>query len=92
VVGLTGYRPDLSFLSELALEISPASEGALRLHRAISSVTDCLTVPQVSPRDLATGEPGFHFVGAKAYGRLPTFLLKTGLAQLDAVLDGLEAR
>ena len=45
VVGFTGYRPDLSFLSELALEISPVSEGALRLHRAIAGVTDCLAAP-----------------------------------------------
>lgn len=92
VVGLTGYRPDLSFLSELALEISPVSEGAARLQRAIASVTDCLSLPKVAAEDLATGEPGFHFVGFKAYGRLPTFLLKTGLAQLESILDLLEAR
>src|SRR5206468_1088405 len=45
VVALTGYRPDLSFLNELQLEISPMSEGGARLHRAISNVTDCLSVP-----------------------------------------------
>ena len=92
VVGLTGYRPDLSFLSELALEISPATEGAARLGRAVAGVTDCLSVPKVGPEDLGTGEPGFHFVGIKAYGRLPTFLLQTGIAQLESVLELLEAR
>ena len=92
VVGLTGYRPDLSFLSELALEISPVSEGAARLGRAVSCITDCLSLPKVGPDDLASGEPGFHFVGFKAYGRLPTFLLKTGLAQLESILELLEAR
>ena len=38
-----------------------------------------------------SGEPGFHLVGAKSYGRLPTFLLQTGLAQLETVLDRLAA-
>jgi pyridine nucleotide-disulfide oxidoreductase len=92
VVGLTGYRPDFSFLSELALEVSPASEGALRLTRALSDVTDCLTVPAVAAPDLESGEPGFHLIGSKSYGRLPTFLLQTGLSQIEAVLDGLAGR
>jgi Pyridine nucleotide-disulphide oxidoreductase len=87
VVGFTGYRPDVSFLSELALEISPVTEGALRLHRAIAGITDCLAVPRVREEDLLSGEPGFHLVGVKAYGRLPTFLLRTGHAQLESVLD-----
>jgi hypothetical protein len=92
VVGLTGYRPDHSFLSELALEVSPATEGALRLSRALASVTDCLSVPAVGPEDLASGEPGFHLIGSKSYGRLPTFLLQTGQAQIETVLDGLAGR
>ena len=92
VVGLTGYRPDLSFLSELALEISPVSEGAGRLQRALSNVTDCLSVPKIGAEDLASGEPGFHLVGFKAYGRLPSFLLQSGLAQLESILDGLGSR
>jgi hypothetical protein len=92
VVGFTGYRPDLSFLSELALEVSPVTEGPARLSRALANVTDCLSVPKVEPPDLESGEPGFHLVGAKSYGRLPTFLLKNGLAQLETVLDTLAVR
>jgi thioredoxin reductase len=91
-IALTGYRPDLSLCSELAVEVSPATEGAARLARALANVTDCLSVPAVSAADLASGEPGFHLVGAKSYGRLPTFLLKTGLQQLETVLDGLGRR
>jgi thioredoxin reductase len=87
IAAFTGYRPDVSFLSELALEISPVSEGAHRLHRAISGVADCLTPPRVREEDLLSGEPGFHLVGFKAYGRVPTFLLQTGHAQLESVLD-----
>jgi hypothetical protein len=89
VLGFTGYRPDLSFLSELALEVSPATEGALGVARALAGITDCLAVPKVRPADLDSGEPGFHLVGAKSYGRLPTFLLRNGLDQLETILDGL---
>jgi thioredoxin reductase len=89
VLGFTGYRPDLSFLSELALEVSPASEGALGVARALAGVTDCLAVPKVHAADLESGEPGFHLVGAKSYGRLPTFLLRNGLDQLETILDRL---
>jgi thioredoxin reductase len=91
LVWLTGYRPDLAPLSELPLEISPASEGALRLQRALGDVTDCLSVPKVRPEDLASGEPRFHLVGAKSYGRARTFLLQTGYAHLETVLDTLFA-
>lgn len=89
VIALTGYRPDLTFLSELALEISPVTEGSARLARALSSVTDCLAVPRVAAGDLASGEPGFHLIGAKSYGRSRTFLLRTGIEQLATILDGL---
>lgn len=92
VVGLTGYRPDVSLSSELAVEVSPVTEGAARLARALASVTDCLSVPAVAPADLESGEPRFHLAGAKSYGRLPTFLLRTGLQQLETILDGLAER
>jgi hypothetical protein len=89
VIALTGYRPDLSFLSELALDIAPASEGSARLARALSSVTDCLSVPAVPPAALASGEDRFHLIGAKSYGRVSTFLLQTGHAQVETLLDAL---
>jgi thioredoxin reductase len=92
IVSLTGYRPDLSFLSELSIEISPVSEGADRLHRALAHVADCLSVPKLGPKDLASGEPGFHLVGIKSYGRLPTFLLKNGIAQLESMIAALRSR
>ena len=91
VVGLTGFRPDLSFVSELALEISPATEGSARLSRALANVTDCLSVPAVPAADLYSGEPGFYLLGAKSYGRSRTFLLRTGLAHLEAILPAVES-
>lgn len=89
VVALTGYRPAADYASELALEISPVSEGGARLYRAISKVTDCLCVPKVAREDFATGEANYYFVGARAYGRSRTFLLQTGLQQLETILDAL---
>ena len=91
IVGLTGYRPDLSFLSELALEIAPSSEGAARLTRALGNANDCLAAPAVAACDLQSGEPGFHLVGAKSYGRLPTFLMQSGIGQAAAIVDALGA-
>jgi hypothetical protein len=92
VAAFTGYRPDLSFLSELPLEISPVSEGSARLYRAISAITDCLSVPSVSADDLSSGEEGFYFIGSKSYGRAPTFLLTTGLQQLNTILERMVRR
>ena len=89
IVGLTGYRPDLSFLSESAIEIDPGTEGAARLARALSNTVDCLSIPAVARADLASGEPGFHLIGAKSYGRSRTFLLQAGYAQLESILEGL---
>lgn len=89
IAAFTGYRPSGDHLSELAVEISPVTEGGARLYRAISSITDCLSVPQVMPDDLASGEPGFWFVGSRGYGRSRTFLLQNGFAQLEVVLASL---
>ena len=89
IAAFTGYRPDGGFLSELTVEISPVTEGGARLYRAISCITDCLSVPAVKPDDLQSGEPGFFFVGSRSYGRSKTFLLQTGLAQMEVVLDAI---
>jgi thioredoxin reductase len=89
IAAFTGYRPDASFLTELALDISPVTEGGARLNRAISNVTDCLAVPKVASADLESGEPGYVFAGSRSYGRSNAFLLKTGFAQLDVLLDAL---
>jgi thioredoxin reductase len=89
LIALTGFRPDHSFLSELPLELAPATEGGAHLAAAVARVTDCLSVPCVKPADLGSGEPGFFFAGHKSYGRSRTFLLSTGYAQLAQILDAL---
>jgi hypothetical protein len=91
IAAFTGYRPDGAFLSELTVETSPVTEGGGRLYRAISNITDCLSVPAVKPEDLQSGEPGFFFVGSRSYGRSNGFLLKTGLTQLETILECIPA-
>ncbi len=86
IVSLTGFRPDNAFLSELALDLSAATEGPAALSRALASQTDCLSVPRVRGEALSSGEAGFFFVGSKSYGRRRTFLLRTGFAQLELLL------
>jgi pyridine nucleotide-disulfide oxidoreductase len=89
VCGFTGYKPDVSFLDELQLEISPVTGGPARLARVFANITDCLSVPRVAPGDLASGEPGFAMIGAKSYGRARTFLLATGYAQTAVILESM---
>jgi hypothetical protein len=89
IAAFTGFRPDASHVSELTVETSPVSEGGARLYRAISSVTDCLAIPRVAPKDLESGEPNFYFIGSRSYGRARTFLLQTGLQQLETILESL---
>jgi thioredoxin reductase len=89
VAAFTGFRPDARHMSELTVETSPVTEGAARLSRAISNVTDCLAVPRVTPQDLESGEPNYYFIGSRSYGRTRTFLLQTGLQHLDTILESL---
>lgn len=89
LVAMTGFRPDPSITSELALDISPTTEGAGGIARRLSNVTDCLAVPALSAADLASGEPRFHFVGARSYGRARTFLLQNGYEQIETIVAAL---
>jgi thioredoxin reductase len=90
IAAFTGFRPNGGILRELTVETSPVTEGSARLYRAIANVTDCLTVPRVSVDDLSSGEPDFYFIGSRSYGSAPSFLLRTGLAQLETILDSLQ--
>jgi hypothetical protein len=90
IVSFTGFRPDSRHLSELQVDLSPVTEGGARLDRAIANVTDCLSVPRVTAADLESGEPGFFLIGARSYGRARTFLLQTGLRQVETILDSIQ--
>jgi len=86
VVVLTGFRPDLGFLSEMRLDLDPV----LQAPRSIAAVIDpnvhsCGTAAPTLAADLAHPEPGLYLVGMKSYGRAPTFLAMTGYEQVRSV-------
>jgi thioredoxin reductase len=85
ILSLTGYRPDLSYLQELQVQVSPVTGGAAGLAKSLLSITDCLSPVVVTPDQLRSGEDGYFMIGHKSYGRLNSFLLRTGLAQIEEI-------
>ncbi|WP_455854639.1 FAD-dependent oxidoreductase [Ensifer canadensis] len=87
VVVTTGFRPDLSFLRELRIDLDPAVEAPPALAPLIDpNLHSCGTVPPHSVDELAHPEKDFYIVGSKSYGRAPTFLMKTGYEQVRSVV------
>jgi NAD(P)H-nitrite reductase len=90
IVNATGFRPDHTIASELRLDLDPI----LGSTRALAPLIDpnhhsCGTVPPHGVDELTHPEPGFYIVGAKSYGRAPTFLLATGYEQARSVVAAL---
>jgi hypothetical protein len=86
VVAVTGFRPDLSLLRELRLDLDPVMEAPRALAPLIDpNVHSCGTVPPHGVEELAQPEAGFYIVGMKSYGRAPTFLMLTGYEQVRSI-------
>ncbi|MGC5078385.1 NAD(P)-binding domain-containing protein [Agrococcus sp. DT81.2] len=84
---LTGFRPDLSILSEVRLAIDPALDSVAGLAAEIDpNVHSCGTVAATGAAELAQPESGLFIIGAKSYGRAPTFLALTGYEQVRSVV------
>ncbi|MCP2246400.1 Pyridine nucleotide-disulfide oxidoreductase [Lentzea aerocolonigenes] len=87
VVVLTGFRPDLSWLSEVRLELDPVLQAPTKLAPLIDpNVHSCGTVYPHGETELRHPEPGVYLVGMKSYGRAPTFLSLTGYEQARSVV------
>lgn len=87
VVVLTGFRPDLSFLSEMRLDLDPTLEAPRRIAAEIDpNLHSCGSVRATGAADLAQPEPDLYLVGMKSYGRAPTFLALTGYEQVRSVV------
>jgi thioredoxin reductase len=87
IIVATGFRPDLSFLSELRVQLDPVVEAPPALAPLIDpNFHSCGTVPPHGIAELAHPEPGFTIVGSKSYGRAPTFLMATGYEQVRSVV------
>jgi thioredoxin reductase len=90
VVAVTGFRPDLTLLRELRLDLDPAMEAPRALAPLIDpNVHSCGTVPPHGVTELAHPEPGFFVAGMKSYGRAPTFLMVTGYEQVRSIASAL---
>ncbi len=86
LVVATGFRPDLSFLSEIRLRLDPAIEAPVALAPLIDpNEHSCGTVRPHGARELAQDDPGFYLAGIKSYGRAPTFLMITGYEQARSI-------
>ncbi len=86
VVVLTGFRPDLSWLSELRLELDPTLQAPVALAPLIDpNVHSCGTVYPHGVKELSHPDPGVYLAGMKSYGRAPTFLAMTGYEQVRSI-------
>ncbi|MEU0330437.1 FAD-dependent oxidoreductase [Streptomyces sp. NPDC006233] len=86
VIVLTGFRPDLSFLSEIRLGLDERLQAPVGLAPLIDpNQHSCGTVRPHGHRELSHPEQGVYLVGMKSYGRAPTFLALTGYEQVRSV-------
>ncbi|WP_061016806.1 FAD-dependent oxidoreductase [Microbacterium sp. CCH5-D1] len=86
VFALTGFRPDVSILSEMRIDLDASLEAVAGIAEEINpNVHSCGSIGATGARDLTQPEPDFFIVGAKSYGRAPTFLALTGFEQVRSV-------
>ncbi|MFJ8198039.1 NAD(P)-binding domain-containing protein [Streptomyces sp. NPDC096152] len=86
VVVLTGFRPDLSFLSEVRLGLDERLQAPTALAPLIDpNVHSCGTVYPHGVNELSHPEKDIYLVGMKSYGRAPRFLAMTGYEQVRSV-------
>ncbi len=87
IIVLTGFRPDLSMLSELRLDLDPVLQAPRQLAPLIDpNVHSCGTVYPHGAKELAQPEVGFFPIGMKSYGRATSFLALTGFEQARSVV------
>jgi thioredoxin reductase len=90
IVAATGFRPDVSILRDVRLQLDPIVESPTALAPLIDpNLHSCGTVPPHGFEELKHPEPDFYVVGMKSYGRAPTFLMLTGYEQVRSVVAAL---
>lgn len=81
-----GNRPDFTINNELRLSIDTVTESVQALAPLIDpNVYSCGTVRAHGEEILRQPEKDFYIVGAKSYGRAPTFLMATGYEQVRSI-------
>lgn len=86
VIVATGFRPDLSVIRELRLDLDSIVEAPRQLAPLIDpNLHSCGSVPPHGYAELVQPDHNFFIVGMKAYGRAPTFLMLTGYEQVRSI-------
>jgi len=85
VVGLTGYTGDATLYRQLQVHECYATAAPIALSAVLLGAQsgDCLAQPAVGFDVLRSPEPNFYILGSKSYGRLNTFLLRSGYQQVS---------
>jgi hypothetical protein len=90
IIVSTGARPEPMITRELRVKLDPWLESTEALAPLIDpNEHSCGTVRPHGHRELAHPEVGYYAVGAKSYGRAPTFLMATGYEQVRSVVAAL---
>ena len=90
IIVATGARPDPGLARELRLKLDALLESTEQLAPLIDpNLHNCGSVPPHGHRELTHPEPGYYAIGAKSYGRAPSFLLATGYEQARSVVAAL---
>jgi hypothetical protein len=91
VIVVTGFRPDLSWLSEVRLDLDPVLSAPTKLAPLIDpNVHSCGTVYPHGAGQLAQPERGLYLAGMKSYGRAPSFLALTGFEQTRSIVAAID--
>ncbi|HEY8599187.1 MAG TPA: NAD(P)-binding domain-containing protein [Thermomicrobiales bacterium] len=90
IIATTGFRPDLTMLRELRLDLDSVVESPTALAPMIDpNIHSCGTVRPHGAFELRHPEPDFFIAGMKSYGRAPTFLMLTGYEQVRSIVAAL---
>ncbi|WP_059103482.1 NAD(P)-binding domain-containing protein [Shouchella shacheensis] len=90
MIANAGARPNFEFLQEIRYAFDPALESVSELAPLIDpNVHSCGTVRPHGEKELRQPEKDFYIVGAKSYGRAPTFLMATGYEQVRSIVSHL---
>lgn len=91
VVVVTGFRPDLTWLSEVRLDLDPVLSAPTKLAPLIDpNVHSCGTVYPHGAAELGQPEQGLYLAGMKSYGRAPSFLALTGFEQTRSIVAAID--